>query len=79
MAELRRGRLVRARFSGTPEPVPEHDGFLVRERHADRLVFEHTGPLPGLTQWLSRQALTELSVEPLGLAPIYHRYHGAEG
>jgi len=27
--------------------------------------------------WLGRQAVSDLRVEPLGLSPIYHRYHGA--
>ncbi|HXG11704.1 MAG TPA: ABC transporter ATP-binding protein [Gemmataceae bacterium] len=78
MAELRRGRLVRARFTGAAPGPPSGDGFFVRERAGDRLVFEHAGPLTDLVQWLARQPVTELSVEPLGLAPIYRRYHGAE-
>ena len=78
MSELRRARLVRARFAGPPEMPPERDGFHVRERLPDRLTLEHTGPLPDLLAWLSRQPLVELSVEPVGLEAIYHRYHGAE-
>jgi ABC-2 type transport system ATP-binding protein len=78
LAELRRSRLVRARFTGTLEGPPEHDGFHVRARDGDRIVLEHDGPLPELLAWLARQAVTELSVEPVGLASIYHRYHGGE-
>jgi ABC-2 type transport system ATP-binding protein len=78
MAELRRSRLVRARFAGPPPALPATDGFLLRERKDDRLVFEHTGSLPDLTRWLAGQSVAELSIEPLGLSPVYHRYHGAE-
>jgi ABC-2 type transport system ATP-binding protein len=77
MSELRHSRLVRAGFAGPALPVPENDQFRVREQVNGRVVFEHTGPLPDLLDWLGRQPLTELSVEPLGLAAVYHRYHGA--
>jgi ABC-2 type transport system ATP-binding protein len=78
LAELRQSRLVRVRFSGTPEGPPERDGFHVRQRDGDRIVLEHTGPLPELLAWLARQVVTELSVEPVGLEMVYHRYHGGE-
>jgi ABC-2 type transport system ATP-binding protein len=78
MSELRQSRLVRASFAGPAQPVPQGDRFQVREHVDGRIVFEHTGPLPDLLDWLGRQTLTDLSVEPLGLAPVYHRYHGAE-
>ena len=42
------------------------------------LVFEHTGPLTPLLDWLSREDVIELRMEPLGLHSIYHRYHGTE-
>ena len=43
-----------------------------------RLSLEYAGPLAPLLAWLARQEVVDLRVEPLGLAPIYHRYHGAE-
>jgi ABC-2 type transport system ATP-binding protein len=78
MAELRRARLIRARVTGPLEDLPFRDGFHLRDRRADLITFEHTGPLPELLGWLARQPLDELRVEPVGLASIYHRYHGAE-
>jgi ABC-2 type transport system ATP-binding protein len=78
MSELRQSRLVRASFAGPALPVPPDDRFRVREQVNGRVVLEHSGPLPDLLDWLGRQTLTDLSVEPLGLAPVYHRYHGAE-
>jgi ABC-2 type transport system ATP-binding protein len=78
MADLRRARLVRARFAGRLEGPPEGDGFVVRARDGDRITLEHTGALAALLAWLARQPLVELSVEPVGLETVYHRYHGAE-
>jgi ABC-2 type transport system ATP-binding protein len=78
MAELREGRLVRARFKGEPGPLPELEGLHVRERADDLLVLEYTESLPELLAWLGRQPLVDLRVEPLGLTAVYHRFHGAE-
>ncbi len=76
VAELQAGRLVTARFAGVVLDPPALSGLHVRERHGDRLVLEFTGELPQLLDWLSRQPLTELRLEPLGLNAIYYRYHG---
>jgi ABC-2 type transport system ATP-binding protein len=78
MAELREGRLIRARFAGAPDSLPPLDGLRVRSRDRDRLTLEHTGPLAELLAWLARQPLADLRVEPLGLKAVYHRYHGGE-
>jgi ABC-2 type transport system ATP-binding protein len=80
MAELREGRLVRARFRGDADRADGTfpDGLRLRERHGDEVVYEYTGPLPELLAWLARQPLADLRLGPLGLASIYHRYHGAE-
>jgi ABC-2 type transport system ATP-binding protein len=78
MSDLRDARLVRAHFSGPVERLPDLPGLAPRERHDHQLVLEHSGPLPPLLAWLSRQPLVNLRVEPLGLAGIYHRYHGGE-
>jgi hypothetical protein len=40
------------------------------------MILETTGPLPPLLTWLGRHDVVDLHVEPLGLAAIYHRYHG---
>jgi ABC-2 type transport system ATP-binding protein len=77
MAELLEGRLVRARFVGEAVAPPPLPGLRVMEQAKDRLTLEFTGELPELLAWLSRQPLEELRVEPLGLTPIYYRYHGA--
>jgi ABC-2 type transport system ATP-binding protein len=79
MDQLREGRLVWARLDGpwhADGPLP--DGLTVREQEKDSLTLEYRGPLPPLLAWLSRQPLTDLRLEPLGLASIYYRFHGAD-
>jgi ABC-2 type transport system ATP-binding protein len=48
----------------------------VRQQLDNQLILEYTGALPPLLQWLANQPVQDLRMEPLGLAPIYHRYHG---
>ena len=78
MAELREGRLVKARLDGPWRPDGLPDGLSVREQDKDRLTLEYRGPLPPLLTWLARQPLADLRLEPLGLAAVYQRYHGAD-
>ena len=77
MHALRRGRLVRARFEKPWAAPPDLQGLTVRARHDHHVELEYTGELPPLLAWLAGQPVCDLSVEPLGLNSIYHRYHGA--
>jgi ABC-2 type transport system ATP-binding protein len=77
MKELREAHLIRARFAGrTPDRLPELPGLQLHEQGQNQLTFAYTGPLPPLVEWLGRQALADLRLEPLGLSAIYRRYHG---
>ena len=79
MAELREGRLVHATLNGPWDADgPRPDGLAVRAFEKDRLTLEYRGPLPELLRWLSQQPLADLRLEPLGLAAIYYRFHGAD-
>jgi len=78
MSELRAAKLVRARFAEQSPEIPDLPGLSVRQRHDHRLVLEHAGELPPLLDWLARNRVADLQIEPLGLGPIYHRYHGVE-
>lgn len=78
MAELREVRRVRARFSGVVGPMPELPELRRVERHGAEVTFEYAGPLRDLLGWLAQQDVLDLKIEPLGLAGIYQRYHGAE-
>lgn len=76
MSELREGRSVRARLTG-PAPASGPDGApLNGAATGDRLQMTYRGPLPVLLEWLARQPLADLVVEPQGLAPIYKKFHG---
>ncbi len=76
MSELREGRLVRVRFAGSPPPIPDLPDLHLRQQLDNQLILEYTGSLPALLHWLAYQPVQDLRMEPLGLAPIYHRYHG---
>lgn len=78
MAELRDGRSVTARLTG-PAPTTGPDGAALASDAITpdgRLVLSYRGLLPALLDWLARQPLDDLRVEPLGLGPIYRRFHG---
>jgi ABC-2 type transport system ATP-binding protein len=78
MNELRSSCLVHARFSKRLDKLPDGKGMRVREHHGDRLTLEYTGALPWLLEWLSRQPLEDMRIEPMGLGAIYQRFHGVE-
>jgi ABC-2 type transport system ATP-binding protein len=78
LSELRQVRLIRACFSRPPEALPDLSGLSVVDRQDSQITFQHSGPLPPVLEWLAQQPVVDLSMETLGLAPIYHRFHGAE-
>jgi ABC-2 type transport system ATP-binding protein len=77
MSELREARLIRARLAGTVAAPPELPGLRLVGQADGLFTWEHRGALPPLLEWLGRQAVLDLRVEPLGLGPVYHRFHGA--
>ena len=78
MSELREGRAVHARVSETaPFGGPDGERLPPEALTADgRLHLTWRGPLSPLLRWLAGHALDDLRVEPLGLGPIYRKYHG---
>jgi ABC-2 type transport system ATP-binding protein len=79
MAELHEGRRIRARFNGVVGDMPSLPGVRDYRRHGVDVTFEYTGALPPLLEWLGRQQVEDLKIEPLGLARIYQQYHAAAG
>jgi ABC-2 type transport system ATP-binding protein len=77
MDSMRESKRIRARFERFPEAAPVIPGLHERHRQKDEIEWEYTGPLRPFLEWLAGQAPIDLRVEPLGLAPVYHRYHGA--
>jgi ABC-2 type transport system ATP-binding protein len=74
MTDLRDGRHVTAALTGPPPAAgPDGAAMVVADGTLD---LEYRGPLPVLLEWLAKQPLANLKVEPMGLGPIYHKYHG---
>jgi ABC-2 type transport system ATP-binding protein len=78
LAELREARLIRIRHDRALQDTPSLAGLAWRQRAEAQTVLEYAGPLPPLLAWLARQPVLDLRIEPLGLAAIYRRFHGAE-
>jgi ABC-2 type transport system ATP-binding protein len=78
MAELRDSCSVRVRFSRPMVALPDWKGLRLVEKGPDFVKLECSGPLQPLLDWMARQSVAELRVEPLGLSGIYHKYHGSE-
>jgi ABC-2 type transport system ATP-binding protein len=78
MAELRDGRAVSARILGTvPVSGPNGERLPADAISDRRLKLSYRGPLPRLLDWLAKQSLDDLRIEPMGLAPIYKKHHEA--
>jgi len=77
MADLKEGRTVRARLTGPPPESGPGGEPLAPDAVADgRLHMVFRGPLPVLLDWLAKQPVADLVIEPQGLAPIYKKFHG---
>lgn len=79
ISELREGRSVHARLTGLrPSLGPGDVQFTPNDFTADgRMNFDYRGPMPVLLEWLARQPLDDLRIEPMGLTPIYRKLHGS--
>lgn len=78
LSDLREGRHVRARLLA-PLPTTGPDGrpFTADELSpAGDLNIDYRGPIPQLLAWLAERPTEDLRIEPLGLTPIYKKYHG---
>jgi ABC-2 type transport system ATP-binding protein len=78
MAELRRARLVRVRFTGHPPALPAIAGLRLLEQEEEFMALEYAGDLQPLLEWLARYPVQDLRLEPLGLSAVYRRYHGTD-
>ena len=78
MSSLREGRSVSAQLTG-PRPATGPDGSPLSAdaiTRDGRLQLTFRGPLPALLDWLAKQPLADLVIEPQGLTPIYKKFHG---
>lgn len=79
MAELAEGKVVQARFTQPPAGLPDLPGLSLKSEIDHEVLLEYQGPLPPFLDWLAKQAVADVRIEPLGLGPIYQRFHGANG
>ncbi len=78
MSSLREDRNVSARLTGAPPALgpggaPLDPSAITTD---GRLQLTFRGPLPALLDWLAKQPLADLVIEPQGLTPIYKKFHG---
>ena len=74
MTDLRDGRHVSATIlCDQPATGPDGSALVL---NGGKLNLDYRGPIPVLLEWLANQSLANLKIEPLSLAPIYHKYHG---
>ena len=78
MSDLREGRMVSARVTGSPPSTGPDGAALAGDAIIDgHLNLVYRGSLSYLLDWLARQPLEDLKVEPQGLGPIYRSIHGS--
>ncbi len=70
--------LIHVHFRRPPDLWPELPGLEVLQKTGKAVRLTHRGPLGPVLDWLGRQPISDLRVEPLGLAGVYARYHGAD-
>ncbi|HEX4132905.1 MAG TPA: ABC transporter ATP-binding protein [Pirellulales bacterium] len=80
MRELRRQHRIHARLTGPLTPPPEAlERELRIDTSNDALSIETPGDLAELFGWLAKLPLAEVTIEPLGLAAVYERFHRPNG
>ncbi len=76
VSELKRRHRITALLSESlSEPPQEYKSQLTIERVGENLVIETAMELAPLLDWLSRQKLREISIEPFGLREVYRQHH----
>lgn len=76
VGELKQHHRITAQLSQSLSgPPPEFKNQIQVERVGQQVVIETAMELAPLLGWLSRQPLSEISIEPFGLREVYRRYH----
>jgi ABC-2 type transport system ATP-binding protein len=71
-------QMIQVRFRRPPSQWPDLPGLDVISQGDTQARLMHRGPLAPFLEWLGAQPVADLRVEPLGLAGVYARYHGAD-
>jgi ABC-2 type transport system ATP-binding protein len=82
IASIRRGHRITARlaspFAGVPPALATHVSVIDDRDRPDgqqQVVLEAADSLAPLLGWLATLPVTEMAVEPIGLAAVYDRFH----
>ena len=77
IATLRRSHRIYAQLTGPLPSIPENlaGSISIVKKSAGDVVMESTDSLTRVLDWLSGLPLSELKIEPVGLAAVYDRYH----
>jgi ABC-2 type transport system ATP-binding protein len=80
MSQLRNQHQVRGVLMDGVPTIPEvlRDRVELGQLDEHRVVVKTTGDLAPIMPWLSSLALTQVSIEPVGLRSVYERYHSTE-
>ena len=57
-----------------PVPAPLVDVLSITKRN-ERSIIETPDRVPEVLRWLAQADLDEVSIEPIGLKSVYHRFH----
>ena len=77
VSELKRQHRITAQVAGELPAVPEQflNTVRIRSTGENTLVIEADEDLPPLLGWLATLPVSEMRIEPIGLKPIYDRFH----
>jgi ABC-2 type transport system ATP-binding protein len=77
MSELKRRHRIRAQLKGLlPAPPAElQRGLLIRNSDDGVTIIDTPGELAPLLSWLASAPLEEMTIEPVGLRPLYDQLH----
>jgi ABC-2 type transport system ATP-binding protein len=78
MQTLRAERRIRVRFDGPAGSLPDLAGLRPRTAGNGTLDLLYAGPIVELLRWLAVQPVSDVRIEPAGLAEVYHRFHPNE-
>ena len=55
-------------------PAPLKDLLSISQK-SERSIIETPDRVPEVLRWLAQAELDEISIEPIGLKSVYHRFH----
>jgi ABC-2 type transport system ATP-binding protein len=80
MSELKRRHRIRAVLKGfmPPPPAPLQREIAIRTEDDGSTIIDTPGELSPLLSWLASVPLEEMTIEPVGLRPLYDQLHSTD-